>query len=140
MDYSNFLNTLQVGVPVAFVRRHRFSGQILSYGKGVITKINRWGHITVLSEKGGKVVFDKRGHEHKKDYGFSLIDPAGLELRLAEQRQRQEINNTARQIEAIIKTGWTHNGNWYYSHGADTITNLHRLVDQLAALRPAELD
>ena len=115
-----------VGDEVGFCRRHSWSGTLLRYGFSHVTKINRWGHITLANGK----VFDKNGNERGEFADLHLVSAERLRGELAAELAQRARNSVANEICKLL--AGQRNGFGNYCEISDaTRDRLHELVNQL---------
>jgi hypothetical protein len=126
--YGDF--EIQVGERVGYARFHSF-GSILSHGFGTVTKINGHGHITVKSDNGTELVFDRQGRPRKNEYGPDLIHAAQLERLLAAKAQQQKRNALKKEMENRIEFHTVGKG---FIINRDTIAAFEDILEQMKKL------
>lgn len=73
---------------------------------GTITKINRFGHITVVGPSGYEYSLNKDGHERNKGYyGARMAKAAYLEALLARYKREGEVQSAGWAIQQHVE-GW----------------------------------
>lgn len=91
------MDQVNVGDEVGYGRYHW--GTLLQHGFSRVTKINRWGHITLENGK----VFNKDGYERGREHGaLRIMDADRLRAELAANARQRERNETLRQLRALL--------------------------------------
>lgn len=128
MAYGDFETA--VGTEVGVVRRGRSGGLMLAKF-GTVTKINGHGHIFVKSGD-TEYRFTKTGNAYKDQWGPSLIHAAQLRTQMAADEQRKDRISAARDMESVLKGGWSYSGTFHVSQ--DRVDQLKALVAKLETL------
>lgn len=108
------MNTYTVGQEVGYGRSSNY-GNWHSTGFGSITKINSYGHITVMRASGTTVVFDKRGYERGTNYGLALLDATYLRTTMADDMKRRDRRAAVDSLMQKLEGTRGHNGNAWVS-------------------------
>lgn len=125
MAWGDFV--IQVGEEVGIARMSR-SGTFLTTRFGTVTKINGHGHIFVQSGD-SELRFTRQGKAYKNDWGPYLIHANQLRTQMKLEERRKEQIGIAREIEQIIKNGFTHSGRFFVNQ--EQVSNLKTLVCKL---------
>ena len=126
MTYLN----LNAGDEVGVARRTRYGLSSAAFGR--VVKINGHGHIWVDTGKDLLVKFDKHGNSYKNTLGPSLIDAVRLRIEMAIEAKRKDRVRVAREMEEVLKSGWSYSGTWHPSQ--ERIDALKNLVDEMEKL------
>lgn len=126
MAYGDFVTT--VGAEVGVIRRSRGYGNLTMALFGTVTKINGHGHIFVKCGD-REFRFTRRGDSYHEVYGPTLCHAEQLSAELARDAKRQETARLARELEAVVKDGWSYSGTFHVN--ASDVAKMKALVGQL---------
>ena len=120
-----------VGSEVGFYRNGNWGG-FLQSGFGVITKVNGYGHITVVTKGETATVtriFDKYGQERGTNFGVRLCEASFLRDALAAEQARRDRNHRAKELQQKVNDLFGYSGNVHITN--ERKAELKALIDAL---------